>query len=267
MTVANLVLALSTCYEEAKAVPMALGALIAITLLSISWSLWIRRVTWRCRWEVAATLNIALQGCAVALLSPAASATLGVALHDVTGKWNLEDYLGHDCYIVAASAIVYNALGRLADDDTMQESFKQYVERPATLCIPVLLATFSLSEGSKVYAPDFFALPTDFWLSVYWLVLCGTLAYLLGYGVLALMALRKDSQSRRIANVYLLASASGIMACVVRITTAFVTRLQGPVSVGLVWLFACGCGIVFALASAHAWRQKVKWFKPTVLQP
>ena len=53
---------------------MALTALIVITLASISWSLWIRRLTWHCRWEVAATLNIALQGCAVALMSPVAAA-------------------------------------------------------------------------------------------------------------------------------------------------------------------------------------------------
>ena len=159
---------------------MALTALIAITLASIAWSLWIRRVTWRCRWEVAATLNIALQGCAVALMSPAASATIGVSLHDFTGKWNLEDYIGHDCYIVAASAIVYNALGRLSDDDMLQDGFKQYVERPATLCIPVLLATFSLGNGARIYRADFFDVPTDFWLNMYWLVLCGTLIYLLG---------------------------------------------------------------------------------------
>ena len=41
---------------------MALTTLIAITLCCIAWSLWIRRVTWSSRWEVAATLNIALQG-------------------------------------------------------------------------------------------------------------------------------------------------------------------------------------------------------------
>ncbi|GBE66136.1 hypothetical protein MFM001_25980 [Mycobacterium sp. MFM001] len=240
---------------------MALGVLILLTLCSISWSLWIRRVTWHCRWEVAATLNIALQGCAVVLMSPPVSATLGVALHDLTGKWNLEDYLGHDCYIVAASAIVYNALGRLADDDTLQSSFKQFVERPATLCIPLLLATFSLGNGSKVYRPDFFAVPTDFWLTVYWLLLCGTLAYLLGYGMRALLVLRKDPRSRRTANVYLAASGCGIMACVVRIATALIPPLQGPSGVSLVWLFACACGAVFALASAHAWRQKAKWFQ------
>ncbi|MDT5230960.1 MAG: hypothetical protein QOI39_1460 [Mycobacterium sp.] len=240
---------------------MAFTALIVITLASISWSLWIRRVTWHCRWEVAATLNIALQGSAVALMSPLASETLGVALHNITGEWNLQNYIGHDCYVVAASAIVYNAVGRLADDHALQASFKQYVERPATLCIPLLLATFTLSYGSKTYARDFFALPTDFWLSVYWVLLCGTLIYLLVFGSRALLVLRHDPRSRNIANLYLVASASGISACVVRIFTALIPPFQGPLSAGLVWLFACLCGAGFAVTSAHSWRQRVRWFQ------
>jgi hypothetical protein len=244
---------------------MALASLIVITLACIAWSLWIRRVTWTCRWEVAATLNIALQGCAVLLMSPAASATVGHALHALTGKWNLEDYIGHDCYIVAASAIVYNALGRLADDNLLQQKFKQYVERPATLCIPLLLATFSIGNGAAIYRPDFFDVPTDFWLNAYWLLLCGTLIYLLVYGSRALLILRKDPRSRTIANIYLVASASGITACVVRITTAFVTPLQDfKTSSLLVWVFACMCGAGFALTAAHSWRQKVKWFQGAV---
>jgi hypothetical protein len=239
---------------------MAITVLIAITLGCIAWSLWIRRVTWSCRWEVAATLNIALQGLAVLLMSPWASETIGQFLHTLTGHWNLEDYIGHDAYVVAASAIVYNALGRLQDDDAMQRTFKQYVERPATLCIPLLLATFSLGHGAQIYRADFFEVPTDFWLSAYWLLLCGMLAYLLGYGFRALLVLRKDPRSSRIANVYLIACACGIAACIVRITTALVPALQ-PVENGtLVWIFACLCGAGFALASAYSWRIKTKWF-------
>ncbi|HXY65931.1 MAG TPA: hypothetical protein VEI45_16630 [Mycobacterium sp.] len=244
---------------------MALTALITITLASIAWSLWIRRVTWHCRWEVAATLNIALQGCALALMSPLCSESLGVALRNITGEWNLQNYVGHDCYVVAASAIVYNAVGRLEDDDALQTSFKQYVERPATLCIPLLLATFTLSRGSTVYARDFFALPTDFWLSVYWVVLTGTLAYLLVFGSRALLVLRKDPRSKRFANLYLVASASGISACTVRMITALIAPLQGPLGTALVWLFACTCGAGFALISAQSWRQKVKWFQRPVV--
>lgn len=244
---------------------MALTALIIITLASIAWSLWIRRVTWHCRWEVAATLNIALQGCAVALMSPLSAETLGVALHRITGEWNLQNYVGHDCYIVAASAIVYNAVGRLEDDSALQRSFKQWVERPATLCIPLLLATFTLSRGSKIYASDFFALSTDFWLSVYWVLLCGTLAYLLAFGSRALLVLRKDPRSKNIANLYLVFSACGVSACLVRLITAVIPPFQGPVSTGMVWLFACACGAGFAVTSAHSWRQKVKWFHRPVV--
>jgi hypothetical protein len=239
---------------------MALAVLITVTLACIAWSLWIRRVTWSCRWEVAATLNIALQGATVFLMSPFASETLGHWLHAITGMWNLEDYIGHDLYVVAASAIVYNALGRLQDDHAMQTTFKQYVERPATLCIPLLLATFSLGNGAAIYQADFFQLPTDAWLSAYWLLLCGTLIYLLGYGSRALLVLRKDPRSRTVANVYLAASVSGMMACLVRIVTALVPSLQ-PIENGtLVWFFACMCGAGFALMSAHSWRIKTKWF-------
>ncbi|WP_422747452.1 hypothetical protein ACN27E_06210 [Mycobacterium sp. WMMD1722] len=239
---------------------MTLAVLIAITAGCMAWSLWIRRVTWNCRWEVAATLNVALQLAAVLLMSPFASETLGQVLYNLTGKWNLEDYIGHDCYIVAASAIVYNALGRLESDDRLQASFKQYVERPATLCIPLLLATFSFGNGAAVYRADFFDTPTDGWLSAYWLLLCGMLIYLLGYGARALLVLRKDPRSRRLANVYLAACASGILACVIRIATAFVPQLQAIEGGTLVWLFACSCGAGFALASAHSWRTKTKWF-------
>jgi len=239
---------------------MTLTVLIAITLGCIGWSLWIRRVTWSCRWEVAATLNIALQGLAVLMMSPWASETIGQVLYSLTGMWNLEDYIGHDAYIVAASAVVYNALGRLQDDHAMQLTFRQYVERPATLCIPLLLVTFSVGNGAAIYRPDFFEVPTDFWLNLYWLLLCGTLIYLLGYGSRALLILRKDPRSRRIANVYLIASIAGITACVVRIVTAFVPALQAVEGGTLVWIFACMCGAGFALASAHSWRIKTKWF-------
>ncbi|EUA34744.1 gp56 domain protein [Mycobacterium xenopi 3993] len=52
------------------------SALILATLAAVFYSLWIRRDTWRSRWEAGASLNIALQGCAVLLMSPWASAKL-----------------------------------------------------------------------------------------------------------------------------------------------------------------------------------------------
>ncbi|WP_372489522.1 hypothetical protein [Candidatus Mycolicibacterium alkanivorans] len=190
-------------------------------------------------------------------MSPFASQTVGHVLHALTGMWNLEDYIGHDCYIVAASAIVYNALGRLQDDGAMQEAFKQYVERPATLCIPLLLATFSMGNGAAVYRSDFFQVPTDFWPSTYRLLLCGMLIYLLVYGSRALLILRRDP-ARGGSPV-----PTCVLACSIRIITAYLPGLQRLEGGTLVWFFACTCGAGFTLASVHSWRIKTKWFTHT----
>lgn len=249
---------------------MALGMLIAITLASICWSLWIRRLTWHCRWEVAATLNIALQGSAVVLMSPFASATLGHWLHTLTGEWNLEDWIGHDCYIVAASSIVYHATGRLEDSTEFQRKFRRDVEIPATLCIPLALAAYTWSKGSTVYRSDFFRIPADTWLAVYWTIVCGMIGYLLAYGAQALLILRDDPRSRRVANIYLFACALGITAAAARITISFLPdRLQDTPQASLtVWLFASACGAGFALTSAWSWHAKTRWFqKPHLAVP
>ena len=100
----------------------------------------------------------------------------------------------------------------------------QYVERPATLCIPLLLVTFSVGNGARIYRPDFFTVPTAFWLNLYWLLLCGTLIYLLVYGIRATLVLRTDPRSRTIANFYLASSVFGILACV---GTAYVLVANG----------------------------------------
>ncbi len=68
-------------------------------------------------------------------MSPLASETLGHWLHSLTGMCNLEDYIGHDMYVVAASAIVYNALGRLQDDNAMQTTFKDSENQSLLLTI------------------------------------------------------------------------------------------------------------------------------------
>lgn len=240
---------------------MVVSAVIALTLTSICCSLWIRRVTWHCRWEIAATLNLALQGAAVALMSPAASATLGVRIYTLTGLYNVEDYLAHMCYIVAASAVVYNAAGRLAlTRRDFQLLFKRHVELPLTFCIPVLLAAFVFSDAADVYVSNFLRLQADRWLNVYWLVLCGVGVYLWGFSARVLLVLREDERSRGIATAYLVACGFGVAACLVRVVTG-VSPLDNDLGAVLVWVFAGGCGVVFAVAGARSWSSKLLFMR------
>lgn len=251
-----------------------LATLILLTLASICFSLWVRHETWKSTQERAATLNILLQGCAVLLMSPMASETIGIWLHDVTGIYNLEDYIGHDCYIVAASAIVLNALGRTDEGNELQKSFRLYVELPATFCIPLLLTAFSMGAGATNYHSDFFQVRTDIWLTAYWFLLCSTLIYLLMYGARLLSILRNDPRSKWLANAYIAMCGSGIAACLVRMVMSTRDSFQTPTVSGIVWILACICGAGFALAAAWSWQQKAAYFTtrraaayPDPLQP
>lgn len=234
------------------------AALITFTLVTVCWSLWIRRVTWTCRMEVAATLNIALQGAAIFLMSPLASRTLGVWLHAPTGCWNLEDLIGHDCYVVAASALCYHMIIRL-DQEQLKRRFKLHVELPATLCLPIMLALFTIGNSVKVYNDDFFRVVADLSLIAYWIVLCGTLMYLLGYSIYSLIPMWRDRPAiRGLCGSYMLAAGFGMAACVVRIATTFLpAEMQDTAAASLpVWLLACSCGFGFAAISAHSWLEK-----------
>ena len=92
------------------------------------------------------------------------------------------------------------------------------------------------------------------------LLLLAIVGFVALFGGRALLVLRKNPDSRRIANIYLFATASGIMACATRILTSLVPELQPLEDGKFVWVFACMCGGVFALASAHSWLIKTKWF-------
>lgn len=236
---------------------MSVSTLILATLLSIGFSLWVRRTTWNQTYERAATLNLVLQGCAVILMSPWASEHIGKPIHGITGLYNLEDYLGHDLYVVAASAIVFNALGRLDEGAHLTRSFKLFVELPATICIPLMLAAFSFSHAATTYIADFFQLPVDPWLIGYWIILCGVLIHLLGYGAKLLAILRDDPRSIQVADAYIASCICGILACGARITVSIVPM---PPVVGsvIVWFFACACGIGFAATAAYSYLDKQK---------
>jgi hypothetical protein len=232
-------------------------ALITATLAAVLCSLWIRRHTWRSRWEAGATLNIALQGCAVLLMSPWTSATLGPPLHAVFERWNVEDLLGHICLIVAVTAVIGHGLVRLTDEVRVQALLRRHVVAPVTLGVPLLVAVFVVTDEG--YHADLFpAHVSNVWLGVYWLVLGALLVYLLGYAARVLAILRADPRSTATVDLYLISVAFGVGANVIQMGTAW-----AGIDVTLpVWVCACLGATGFAYGSARSWRAKVAWFTP-----
>ena len=239
-----------------------MSALISVTLVAVFYSLWIRRYTWHSRWEADASLNIALQGCAVLLMSPWASATLGPPLHDVFRRWNVEDLLGHICLMVAAAAIIDHGLARLGDYGQWRRIFRRHITIPLWLGIPTLVTVFFAADEG--YHPDLFpAHVSTAWFGAYWIVLGVLLVYLFGYAARVMLIVRKDPRSTVTATLYLISAAFGLAATVIQVTTA-----EAGIDITLpVWLCACLGAIGFAYGSARSWLAKVAWFRAENLAP
>jgi hypothetical protein len=239
-----------------------MSALIIITLVAAFCSLWVRRDTWRSRWEADASLNIALQGCAVLLMSPWASETLGPPLHYAFGLWNVEDLLGHICLMVAAAAIIDHGLARLGNSGQWRRIFRRHITIPMALGIPVLVAVFIAADEG--YHPDLFpAHVSTPWFATYWIVLGILLVYLFGYAVRVMLIVRKDPRSTVTATLYLISAAFGLAATVIQVTTA-----EAGIDITLpVWLCACLGAIGFAYGSARSWHAKVAWFRDSKVVP
>jgi hypothetical protein len=233
-----------------------MSALIIVTLAAVFYSLWIRRDTWRSRWEADASLNIALQGCAVLLMSPWVSATLGPSLHGIFHRWNVEDLVGHICLIVAATAIIDHGLARLGNEYQWRRIFRRHIATPLWVGIPVLVTVFIVANEG--YHPDLFpAHVSTLWFGAYWIVLGILLVYLFGYAARVMLIVRKDSRSTATANLYLISAAFGVAATVIQVSTA-----EAGIDITLpVWLCACLGAIGFAYGSARSWHAKVAWFK------
>ncbi len=234
---------------------MTSGFIIA-TLAIIAYSLWVRRDTWWTRWEAAASLALALEGCALVLMSPWAAATFGPALHRGLGVWNVQQMLGHLCLIVAITANIYHMLVRLADPDQVRSIMRRQLLFPVWLGITLMVPSYLLSD--QQYHTDLFAASTtDSWLIVYELVGCAVVIYLSGYVSRLMLLLRSDPRAKSTINLYLVSMSFAVAACLVVIASAWV---DGDDASPMIWACICLSVGTFAYGSARSWVAKSAWF-------
>lgn len=237
------------------------GSFIGVSLALVCWALWDRRRTWGCRWATPITLSLALQGLALLLLTPVASASLGGWLYQHTGHWSLEDYFGHVCWLLAITALMYSALSRLGTDELFCRKFNQMAVLPLTVAIPTMMGLLWVSSASREYTPDILDAPVDLPMAAYWVLLCGMSMHLLTYTWRALMVLRRSPRHRPLATAYLLVCDLGILTAVIQVLAVAVPALNTPVTTTVLWITTTGMAVVCALiaqqsVSASAGRRR-----------
>lgn len=229
----------------------------ALATAVIVWSLWARNITWSCRRDSAATLAVASFGASLWLVAPSGTWTIGVALHAITGIWNLDYLLGHCFAILSAAAMTTHALDRVHDDDDdLQNTVSLWIAPFVTIVVAGMCAAFWLS-GLKS-TTDFYA-QTGPWVTVYWLLLAGLLAYLLGYKVRVLLILRGDADHRTVADLYLLTCVFGVLTSVARILTVLPPAEIGFHPLVMRTLATLWMGS-YAVVTIYSWRLRTRRF-------
>src|SRR6201985_1629726 len=193
---------------------MTQSILTALALCFCGGPLWVRGKSWRVRWDRALTMSFLFQGLGFALCAPAMSHYLGHALFRISGVAHLRDFVGHVFFICAICCVIYACACRLVADDELEDLLHK-IEFPGSLAGGTMLAAITLSHNTSGNAPaDFFDVPCDVWLHMYWLSYGAIIIYLLCFLVRLLWVVRRDPRSRVTANLFISATVVGLVSFV-----------------------------------------------------
>ena len=247
---------------------MTQSALIALALCLCGGAIWVRRKTWRIRWDRALTMSVLFQGLGFTLCAPVQSRYLGQALFRITGVAHIRDFFGHVLFICAACCVIYACACRLVPDDELEDLLHK-IELPGTVAGGTMLAAITLSHNLSREPPsDFLDVPCDFWLHIYWLTYGAIVIYLLCFLIRLLWVMRRDPRSRLAAHLFIIATGLGLVSSV-----ALLTRSINPKLATCFWIWTplCVSGGLAAFAAAWSWRERMRplmrdWTWPTDLE-
>lgn len=232
-----------------------------IAMTTGGYALWCRRQTWRMMpHDSVLTLGILLQGIGFFLCFPPTGRLVGQPFYFLTGITHFRDYIGHCCFFSAIGCIIYAAVCRLLPDDEVRRWMRR-VEISGAIAAPIMLLALVSSPRTKhPHVPyDFFSLPCDGWLDLYWLVLSVHCAYLTVLAIWALSILRGDPRSRCVADAYIAAGYTNL-ATVLCLMTATIGHHPGLVP--CVWALLGMAGTLCTVGSYESWCQRARFLRP-----
>lgn len=227
---------------------------LAMLVMSvIGWCVWVRRHSWRFRWDGILTMSVALQGAGFLLCTPTQSLTISRFLFSIVGTAHVRDFVGHGCFMSAASCVAAAAGYRLVDDEHFHRLLRR-IEYPSAIAAVLMLVCLLQSRALKTPGTgDFLAVPCDGWLTTYWLTYSAICIYILGYMARLLLVLRRDPRNRVTANLFIAAIAVGHIA----IAAVAVHAFGGTVPVTWIWVPLATASALAATASTWSWRGRI----------
>lgn len=238
-----------------------LGAVTSVSSIVIVWSLWTRRYTWRCRWELASTVNVIFMGTAILLMTPPLGQPISEILRETTGIANLRFHIASVLLLLGVCAIVRSAVAKLTVEHLFASWFHRRIEIPVGVALILLTLLFITRPDAHTYNPNFMmSHVTNRHLALYWMLYSVITSYVLFHGIRAMIDLWFDKPSRPLVYPYLIASVTTVGAMVVRFATALVWTWQTPTMVNIGTAMAGVSICLFTGGAAMCWIKRVGSF-------
>jgi hypothetical protein len=227
----------------------------AVALTAIGWTQWVRRGTWRNPWESPTTAASLMLGIALVLIAPDSEPVIGRALFMVTGRWHVDDLLGH---IIEAAALASSTLAGLMRMPSMRDRIIALLQWPFTLAVAAMVPMFMSTQASHNPMPDLFQIPHDHhWIQAYFVVLWTLLVYLGALNAWVALNLRQDPRSRPVAHAWLIGVGIGAGALLGwALSWMHITAWYDWGRIAM-----CAATTVFAIATARSWQRKLHPFR------
>jgi hypothetical protein len=234
-------------------------ACYAIALTAAAWAVWLRRGTRPIAYERTTTSAIIQLAVALVLISPAAEPVLGRLGWELTGRWHLDDLLGH---MLELGALVSSNIAGMMRMPSMRQRIVPLLWHPLVVGTAVLYFLFWHSVVTHNPGHDLFKLGHDGWLSVFYTLLFTLLVYYGGLNAwVALAHLHGDPRAKPVALTWLVCIGLGALA------------MAGWLLPWLGWtawydwgrLTMCLAVAVFAIGSARSWQRKLNQWRNLIM--
>lgn len=225
----------------------------ALVVLVAARALWLRRSTFRIPWELAGSLNVAMQAGEIILLCAPVAHRVGPWLHAVTGLWNMEDLTAHLLYIGGMAAMSVLVVSRLdMTIDEFRHFIRTRIELPGIFFVTIVATVFACA-GYGERDLDLILMTQTLWSRAYFLLYIFAVGYLLTFAIPALLVIRRDRRQTRVANAYLGAVGVTILTCVALLADAIPA---------VTWFMVRAESAGYAFAAWYGWHVRIVNLRP-----
>jgi hypothetical protein len=231
------------------------NVLLGLCLVASARCLWIRRATWPSHWDGSATNSIVLLTVNVLLQTPQIGDPISPYLHALTGVWNLEDLIGHICYIGALMGFLAMGAMRLQLTDRQRQKFlRTHIQLVGCISVPVAVALFVWAKGEGHYAGDLVLQgggPRATPLAPYWIFMVSVIVYLSVINIIVFLELARNPVSRLTSRLYLAGFCLTLSNCALAALNG-VTHLGGVP----LWVSVHVEMLTFCVAAGVSWTRR-----------